>query len=63
MVQLGLFDRCSDDVWDMQRAHELINHFATAFFLAHLKGDADAAAALLPGAVDFVGVEYTVTGS
>ncbi len=63
MIQLGLFNSCSDDVWDMARVHDLINHFATAFFLAHLKGDADAANALLPGAVDFIGVEYTVTGS
>lgn len=63
MIQLGLFNSCSDDVWDMERVHELIDHFTTAFFLAHLKGDADAAAALEPAAVDFVGIEYTKTGS
>ncbi len=62
MVQLGLYNQCSDDVWDMARAHDLINHFATAFFLSHLKGDADAAAALLPEAVDFVGIDYTPAG-
>lgn len=62
MVQLGLFRQCSDTVWDMARVHDLINHFATAFFLAHLKGDADAAAALLPSAVDFVGIDYTPAG-
>lgn len=62
-IQLGLFNACSDSVWDMTRVHDLIMHFSTAFFLAHLKGDADAANALLPGAVDFVGVEYQTAGS
>ena len=48
LVDLGLFWGCSDPVWDMDRAHDLINHFATAFFLATLKDDAEAAAALAP---------------
>jgi hypothetical protein len=33
----------------MDRAHDLINHFTTAFLLATLKGDTDAAAALAGG--------------
>lgn len=54
---------CADPVWDMARAHDLINHFATAFILATLKGDAAAAKALAPGAVDFVGVDYQASGT
>ena len=53
---------CSDPVWDMDRAHDLINHFVTAFLLAELKGDADAAAALAPDAVSFPGIEYQAQG-
>ncbi len=55
---LGLFNQCSDDVWDMQRAHDLTNHFSTAFLLAHLKDDQEAAAALARGAAEFTGVDY-----
>ena len=51
----------SDPVWDMDRAHDLINHFATAFLLDTLKGDKEAHAALLPDAVNFPGIEYTTT--
>ena len=57
-VDFGFFMGCSDAVWDMDRAHDLINHFTTAFLLAELKGDADAAAALAPDAVSFPGIEY-----
>ena len=35
-------------VWDMARAHDLINHFATAFFLAELKDNVAASNALAP---------------
>ncbi len=51
----------TDPVWDMDRAHDLINHFATAFLLDTLKGDKEAHAALLPEAVNFPGVEYATT--
>lgn len=57
-IELGFSDACTDAVWEMSDAHTLIKHFATAFFLAHLKNDTEAAAALLPDAVDFVGVDY-----
>jgi predicted dienelactone hydrolase len=53
---------CSDRVWDRVRAHDLINHFTTAFLLAELKHDPDAAAALAPGAVDFPNAAYEAQG-
>ncbi|MEZ4710333.1 MAG: hypothetical protein R3A44_24225 [Caldilineaceae bacterium] len=53
---------CSDPVWDMQRAHDIANHFVTAFLLAELYGDAEAAAALAPENVAITGVQYETTG-
>lgn len=53
---------CFDPVWDVDRAHDLINHFTTAFLLATLKDDAEAAAALAPDAVAFPGITYEATG-
>ncbi len=53
---------CADPVWDVDRAHDLIDHFVTAFLLATLKGDAEAAAALAPDAVSFPGIAYETTG-
>ena len=61
-VDIGFFPLCSDHIWDMDRAHDLINHFATAFLLAELVGDADAAAALAPDGVHFAGVTYEAQG-
>jgi CubicO group peptidase (beta-lactamase class C family)/predicted dienelactone hydrolase len=58
----GLGSFCTDPVWDMDRAHDLINHFVTAFFAAELKGDADAAAALAPENVALPGIQYESTG-
>ncbi|MCB0185008.1 MAG: prolyl oligopeptidase family serine peptidase [Caldilineaceae bacterium] len=52
---------CADAVWDMDRVHDLINHLATAFLLAELKGDPDAARALAPEQVSFPGVRYETT--
>lgn len=57
-ISLGLYDSCSDDVWDMQRGHDLINYLATAFFLSTLQGDSTAAAALAPEAITFPGLDY-----
>jgi predicted dienelactone hydrolase len=56
-----LFGLCSDSVWDMDRAHDLVNHLATVFLLDILKGDKDAHKALLPDAVKFVGLDYKTT--
>ncbi|MEO8392858.1 MAG: alpha/beta fold hydrolase [Chloroflexota bacterium] len=59
---LGLYFFCSDPVWDMNRAHDLLNHFITAFLLDELKGDQDAAAALAPDQVSFPGITYQAQG-
>ncbi|MCC6615689.1 MAG: hypothetical protein IT320_19625 [Anaerolineae bacterium] len=61
-AEIGFYSFCSDPVWDMDRAHDLINHFTTAFLLAELKDDAGAAAALAPDAAQFVGVDYDAQG-
>ena len=53
---------CSDEVWDMARAHDLTDHFVTAFLLVALKGDAEAAQALAPENVAFAGIRYATTG-
>lgn len=47
-----------DAAWTAEDIHPLINHFATAFLLAELNGDADAAAALDPAGVAFDGVQF-----
>lgn len=52
---------CSDAVWEMDRVHDLINHFVTAFLLVELKGDTEAAKALAPDKVTFPGVRYETT--
>ena len=53
---------CSDMDWDREYAHDLVNHFTTAFLLAELNQDVSAAAALVPSAVDFSGVTYEAQG-
>lgn len=58
LITLGRFEQCSDLVWDMDRAHDLTNHMATAFLLSVLKGDTEAEKALDPEAVKFAGVRY-----
>jgi predicted dienelactone hydrolase len=61
-ADMGFYTACSDPVWDMDRAHDLINHFTTAFLLAELYGDKEAAAALSLEAVHFPGIAYETTG-
>ena len=61
IVDLAYFF-CSDPVWDMNRAHDLMNHFTTAFLLDILKGDAEAHAVLAPEAVSFPGITYEAQG-
>ncbi len=51
-----------DPVWDRERSLDLTNYFMTAFLLAELKGDAEAAAALAPEAVSFPGISYQAEG-
>jgi predicted dienelactone hydrolase len=52
---------CSDPGWDRNYAHDLINHFTTAFLLDTLNGDQAAHEALLTNAVQFADIEYTTT--
>ncbi len=47
---------------EIVRAHDLIQHFATAFFTAQLKGYAEAAALLDPATVHFAEITYTAVG-
>jgi predicted dienelactone hydrolase len=44
------------------RAHELIRHFSTAFFMAQLKDDISAATRLDPSTMDFAEITYTTVG-
>ncbi len=53
---------CSDPVWELDRAHDLINHFVIAFLMNQLKGDVDAGNALAPDAVSFPGITYATQG-
>lgn len=62
LVDLGFGVVCSDPVWDLNRTHDLINHFTTAFLLDTLTGDAEAHAALAPDAVAFPGITYAAEG-
>jgi predicted dienelactone hydrolase len=61
MIDMGAHSSCSDPVWDMDRAHDLVNHFTTAFLLDVLKGDKDAHIALLTENVSFPGITYETT--
>ena len=61
IVALGFPMFCTDPIWDMDRAHDLINHFTTAFLLAELKGDTEAAKVLAPENVTFPGIQYKTT--
>jgi len=61
-IEIGFFSACSDAVWDLSRAHDMINHLTTAFLLSILKDDAEAAAALSPDAVQFPGITYEAQG-
>ncbi len=61
LLNMGLFSKCSDLVWDMQRAHEITNHYVTAFLLTVLYDDADAHSVFTAGS-PFLGVELSQTG-
>ena len=53
---------CRDYSWESNFVHDVINHLTTAFLLATLKGDAEAAAALSPDAVSVPHLEYQTEG-
>jgi predicted dienelactone hydrolase len=54
-------DDIEPPVWIANSAHDLINHFTTAFLLDMLKDNQEAHRALLPNAVSFPGITYTTT--
>lgn len=56
LLNFGAYDACSDPVWSLPRAHDLINHMTTAFLRSTFYDDADAAAAYETDALDFAGV-------
>jgi predicted dienelactone hydrolase len=62
MISLETIAICAEPVWDKLRAHDLFHHLATAFLLATLKDDEEAAAALAPDAVAFPGITYEAQG-
>lgn len=61
-TEIGFDAYCSDPVWDMDRAHDLVNHFTTAFLLATLNDDPNATSVLTPDAVQFLGITYDAQG-
>ena len=62
LLRLISSEFCSDSLWDRHDAHDLIKQFTTAFLLAELRQDEDAAAALAPGSVAFPRVTYEAQG-
>ena len=62
MLALVTTSFCSDPGWDRSQAHALIGHYATAFLLAELKQDPDAAAALSQTDNTATGVTYLQQG-
>lgn len=58
LQQLGQSFVCSDEVWDMGRAHDLVFHAVTAFLRAELYADTNAQAALTPENMNFVGTRF-----
>jgi predicted dienelactone hydrolase len=59
LLQFDLFEACSDAVWDMQRAHDIINHTTTAFLLTHLNDDRQAATHLSEDRMQFRATGFT----
>lgn len=61
-TEIGFDAYCSDPVWDMERAHDLAQHFVTAFLLTELRQDSDSVTALAPDNVSFAGITYAAQG-
>ena len=57
-LRLGFFNQCSDPVWDMHRAHDLINHYVTAFLRSTFTDDVEAGPALDASAFAGVTLEH-----
>ena len=62
LVNIDFWWMCIDPIWDRDRTNDLANHFVTAFLLAELYDDADAAASLALEEVAFPGIGYETTG-
>lgn len=58
LQQLGQSFVCSDEVWDMERAHDLVFHTVTAFLRAELYDDWDAKAALSAENMNFAETRF-----
>lgn len=56
MVAFGFYDLCAEKVWDKLRAHDLINHYGTAFLLWQLKNDETAESVFTTDAETFLAV-------
>lgn len=52
----------SDAVWDLDRAHDITNHFVIAFLMGVLKGNQGAAYFLRPDIVNFTGINFDAQG-
>lgn len=61
-TEIGFDAYCSDPVWDMDYAHDLAQHFVTAFLLAELTHNPDARSGLSPGNVNLPGINYDAQG-
>jgi predicted dienelactone hydrolase len=59
VLRSNFFEICSDKVWDMQRAHDIVNHTTIAFLLTYLKNDSEAAAYLRDDRLDFRATEFS----
>jgi predicted dienelactone hydrolase len=59
LVSMGF---CSDPAWDRDDAHDLVEHYVTAFLLAELGGDEAATAALTPDDQKLPGIGYRAKG-
>jgi predicted dienelactone hydrolase len=61
-AEIGFDAYCSDPIWDMEHAHDLANHFITAFLQTELMENPDARAVLSANDVSFAGITYDVQG-
>jgi predicted dienelactone hydrolase len=61
-VEIGFDAYCSDPIWDVEQAHDLAQHFVTAFLLTELMQDPDAANMLSLDNVNFDGITYDAQG-
>ena len=62
LLRFGAQDVCTDPVWDMTRAHDIIRHMTTAFMRQYLMNDDEAASYLAPESINFTGVRYQTDG-